>query len=135
MPTQFVKSLPLATATAWWQQLITALTPSYELAPERIIEVAALRGQAVQLFVSELGKVLQEFPQVHNAQVCNVRTSQHDWQLLLLLDLKPERLKRRRLRLLHRRLQGLLAINLLCRPHCPQPLLGTIEHVAQPVQF
>ncbi len=133
MPTPFVRTLPLSVAAPWWQQLANLLIPSYELAPERIIEVAALRGQAVELFVSELGKVLQEFPQVHNAQVCNVRTSQDDWQLLLLLDLQPEWLTRRRLRLLHRRLQGLLAINLLCRAHCPQPLLAAIEQVAQPV--
>lgn len=118
---------------SWWQRLWRRLTPSYEMALERIVDVAPLQGKATQLFVSELGKVLQEFPQLRQAKVCNVRTSRDDWQLLLLVDFAPESRERRQLGLLHHRLQRLLAINLLCRQHCPATLLARIEQVAQPL--
>lgn len=110
----------------WYWRWFNAML---EMDIDRIIEVAPLRGNGAQLFVAELGSILEEFPCVQRAAVCNVQTRGDDWQLLLLLDFVPGYRRRWQFWLLHRRLQRLLAINLLCRHHCPAPLLSRLEPV------
>lgn len=131
MPTQSTERPVLSplsqhaeTAEPWYWRWFNAML---EMDIDRIIEVAPLRGNGAQMFVAELGSILEEFPCVQRAAVCNVQTRGDDWQLLLLLDLAPGYRQRWHFWLLHRRLQRLLAINLLCRHHCPAPLLNRLE--------
>lgn len=125
-----------------WQQSLLLTSPHVEIQLPQIAAISALQGEAARLFVDELAKVLQEFPWLQRADICNVQTCQEDWQLLLVIDSAAVVLAspalarwRRRWQLwrLQRRLQGLLAINLLCRQHCPESVLVCLEPMLLPV--
>lgn len=131
---------PSTSPQSWWQrcwaQLVQLSCPQVELAVHRMVAVAPLPSQTARLFVDELGAILEEFAWIDGAKVCNVQTSGDDWQLLLLIDADYPVLpatgyqrwwRHWQLWRVHRRLQGLLAINLLSRQHCPESILVCVE--------
>lgn len=136
---------PPSSLSPWlrlWQRSMLLTSPHVEIQLPQIAAISALQGESARLFVDELGKILQEFSWLQRAEICNVQTCREDWQLLLVIEsgafvLASPALARwcRRWLLwrLQRRLQGLLAINLLCRQHCPESVLVCLEPVLLPV--